>query len=326
MGRLTWLAAELRRAGLEVVEVDGWKTRGATAFNPVGVTWHATAGSKHATAQGEVGVILNGSATAPPPIAQLMIFRDGVVYVCAAGRCNHNKVGWAGRNKGLGNSALLGIEMANNNRGEPFPEVQLRAARHATAAIMRRLGADPRGRLAGHYEHQPKEGKPPGERSTKTDPKGVDMSDERARVAALMDGHAGFAAKLQEDDMTPDQDARLKRLEAQLKQLTAKLDGLPAAEGRHKIGIVGTDDGTGQRIKRERDTVRANIDQNFVQIKNAVVTVGAALTALSRKDVVDEKAIATALLPLLTDEDIEDVVRAGRTPDERRALADRLQG
>ena len=186
--RLTWLASELRAAGLRVVEVDGWKTRGSESFEPEGVTWHATAGSRTATAAGEVGVLLHGSTSAPPPIAQLMIWRDGAVYVVAAGRCNHNKVGWAGPNRGLGNTKLVGIEMANDNRGEPWPDAQLDAARRATAVILRKLGADPMRRLAGHYEHQPAAGRPAGETSTKTDPAGVVMSDERRHVAALMKG------------------------------------------------------------------------------------------------------------------------------------------
>ena len=138
--RLTWLADALRANGLKVVEVSGWKSRGSDDFDPVGVTWHATAGSKHATAQGEVNVILNGSNTAPPPIAQIMLWRDGTLYICAAGRCNHNKIGWGGPNRGLGNRQLLGIEMANDNRGEPWSTAQLDAARKATAVIMKRLG------------------------------------------------------------------------------------------------------------------------------------------------------------------------------------------
>jgi hypothetical protein len=188
MARLTWLADELRRAGLKVVEVDGWKTRGSTDFDPEGITWHATAGSRTATALGEVSVILHGSETAPPPIAQIMAWRDGTLYICAAGRCNHNKLGWSGPNKGLGNTRLLGIEMANDNRGEPWPAVQLDAVRRATAVIMRKLGADPMRRLAAHYEHQPSAGRPAGETSVKTDPLGVVMSRERPRVAAIMEG------------------------------------------------------------------------------------------------------------------------------------------
>jgi hypothetical protein len=184
MGRQTWLADELRKAGIKVVEVSGWKTRGSDSFNPVGVTWHATAGSRNSTAQGEVNVILNGSTSAPPPIAQIMLDRDGTAYICAAGRCNHNKTGWAGPNKGLGNTSLIGIEMANDNRGEPWPAVQLEAARRLTAVIFRKLGTDPRKRLAAHFEHQPYAGRPAGEGSTKSDPLGVNMTAARAAVYA----------------------------------------------------------------------------------------------------------------------------------------------
>jgi hypothetical protein len=184
MGRQTWLADELRKAGIKVVEVSGWKTRGSDSFNPVGVTWHATAGSRNSTAQGEVNVILNGSTSAPPPIAQIMLDRDGTAYICAAGRCNHNKTGWAGPNKGLGNTSLIGIEMANDNRGEPWPATQLEAARRLTAVIFRKLGTDPRKRLAAHFEHQPYAGRPAGEGSTKSDPLGVNMTAARAAVYA----------------------------------------------------------------------------------------------------------------------------------------------
>jgi hypothetical protein len=179
MARQTWLADVLRGAGLKVVEVRGWKTRGSESFHPIGVTWHATAGSRQSTAQGEVNVILNGSTSAPPPIAQLMLYRDGTFYVCAAGRCNHNKVGWGGPNEGLGNSDLLGIEMANDNKGEPWSAAQVDAVRRGTAAICKHLGIDPLRRLAAHFEHQP---------GAKTDPFGFKMNAERTRVAALVKG------------------------------------------------------------------------------------------------------------------------------------------
>lgn len=199
MPRQTWLASELRAAGLNVVEVAGWRTRGSETFYPIGVQWHATAGSRNGTAAGEVRVILNGSTSAPPPIAQLMVWRDGTIYVCAAGRCNHNKVGWDGPNKGLGNTDLLGIEMANDNKGEAWSPEQMNAARLATAVIFRKIGTDPRQRLSGHYEHQPYATRPPGERSTKSDPYGVKMSNERATVATLL--REGIMA-LSENDKT----------------------------------------------------------------------------------------------------------------------------
>jgi hypothetical protein len=206
MGRQTWLADELRKAGVKVVEVSGWKSRGSDSFSPVGVTWHATAGSRNSTADGEVRVILNGSSTAPPPIAQIMLDRDGTAYICAAGRCNHNKTGWAGPNKGLGNTSLFGIEMANDNRGEPWPAAQLEAARRITAVIFRRLGTDPRKRLAAHFEHQPYVGRPAGEGSTKSDPLGVNMSAARAAVYAYKINGWDDEVSLADDEIkvTPD--------------------------------------------------------------------------------------------------------------------------
>lgn len=225
MGRKTWLADDLRKAGVKVVEVSGWKTRGSETFNPVGVTWHATAGSRKSTAEGEVRVILNGSNTAPPPIAQIMLDRDGTAYICAAGRCNHNKVGWAGPNKGLGNTSLFGIEMANANDGEPWPEVQLAAARKITAAIFKRLGTDPRKRLAGHYEHQPYKGRPAGETSTKSDPYGVSMTAARAAVYAIMTGKT-----------TGDDDVEIEDLNKALRDGKSPLAGISKAIAWQYVG------------------------------------------------------------------------------------------
>jgi hypothetical protein len=256
MGRLTWLADELRKAGLKVVEVDGWTTRGSADFEPEGVTWHATAGSRTSTAMGEVRVILNGSTTAPPPIAQLMIYRDGVIYVCAAGRCNHNKVGWAGPNKGLGNTRLLGIEMANDNRGEPWPAAQLDAVRRATAAIMRRLNADPMRRLAAHYEHQPAAGRPPGETSIKTDPLGVVMTKERPRVAALIHDL--------EEDLPVDQATFNKLMTGWAKSADGKafaVEGARAALGELAYGPADARESIAGRIAHVDSAVDAILER-----------------------------------------------------------------
>lgn len=186
MTRLLDLPKVLRDAGCTVVEYPGWRDRGNDTFDPVGVTWHATAGSRRSTPAGEAKTIaITGSETAPAPISQLMITREGLVYVIASGRCNHNKVGWAGPNEGLGNTKLLGIECMNDNAGEPWPAAQLEALRLATAAMFAAYGWAPK-HLAAHYEHQPYAGRPAGETSTKSDPFGVVMTDERPRVAKLI--------------------------------------------------------------------------------------------------------------------------------------------
>lgn len=298
--RLTWLADALRAAGCTVAEVDGWKTRGSDSFDPEGVTWHATAGSRKGTAQGEVHVILNGSTSAPPPIAQLMIWRDGTIYVCAAGRCNHNKVGWSGPNKGLGNTRLLGIEMANDNDGEPWPEVQLDAARRATAVIMRRFGADPMRRLAAHYEHQPYEGRPAGETSTKSDPFGVRMIDERPRVAAMMKG---------DDDMPTVKDVWTT-------------DGIIPAPGAPKPGT--NPDGTPRNTHWSPSSYVQHTYAAAVAARDAASRALAAVAQLAGKDLVDEAALAKAVLAGLSPQTIATAVAAALPAELAHQVVDEL--
>ncbi|MFG1847766.1 peptidoglycan recognition protein family protein [Micromonospora carbonacea] len=193
MGRLTWLPDVLRAAGLTVHEYDGWKTRGSDSWGPiVGITCHATAGSATSTDAGELRVLVTGSTSAPPPIAQLYLSRSGEWWVVASGRCNHNLTGWAGPNEGYGNSRLLGIEAQNDNRSQPWPQVQYDSYVRGVAALVRHLGISP-SRVAGHKEHQPYPA-PPGQTSTKSDPT-FDMGQFRARVTALLAG--------EEDDVKP---------------------------------------------------------------------------------------------------------------------------
>lgn len=157
--RYTWLASVLRSAGLTVHEVSGWKTRGADTYGPVrGITCHHTAGSRTSTDHGEIRVLLNGSASAPPPIAQLYLSRSGAWHVIAAGTCYHNKVGWAGPNEGYGNDNLLGIEAQHSGGDEPWTPVQYNSYIRGVAALVRHRapGWDVRvSRVAGHKEHQP---------------------------------------------------------------------------------------------------------------------------------------------------------------------------
>lgn len=310
MPRQTWLADELRRAGCKVVEVSGWKSRGSESFSPVGITWHATAGSRNSTAQGEVNVILNGSTSAPPPIAQMMIFRDGTVYVCAAGRCNHNKVGWGGPNKGLGNTALFGIEMANDNRGEPWPPAQLEAARKATAAIMKRIGADPRRRMAGHYEHQPAAGRPPGETSIKTDPKGVNMATERSRVYAVMTTSGGTG---EENELDAKQAQQLRDAH----YTTAVAIPNPVGEGRVPLHVyMAWNTATLKAIQAE-------VNDDEQEIKDAVRAELASLETKLNEVAVDEAEIAQSILKGLGDtpvEDTADLLRGIYDAEELAAL------
>lgn len=210
MARALWLADVLRGAGLPVVEVPGWRERGRSTFYPRGIICHATAGSRTATDQGEINVLLNGSASAPPPIAQLYLSRSGTWHVVASGACNHCLVGWAGPHRGFGNRELLGVEAANDNGrdaprvpAEPWPAVQLDSYARGVAAISRHAGW-PVGRVAGHKEHQPYP-PPPGSTSTKSDPT-FDMPTFRAHVTG--------APSTGDDDMDAEQNRKLVNVDA----------------------------------------------------------------------------------------------------------------
>lgn len=198
--RALWLPGVLRAAGLTVHEVPGWRTRGRDSWGPVrGITCHHTAGSRNSSIQGEINVLLNGSTSAPPPIAQLFLARNGEWYVVASGHCNHNRVGWDGPNEGYGNDALLGIEAQHSGAGEPWTPTQYSSYVRGVAALVRH---DAPGwnvtvsRVAGHKEHQP---------GSKTDPT-FNMDVFRRNVAdeiRRMDNPQ--PPKQEEDDMTPEE-------------------------------------------------------------------------------------------------------------------------
>jgi hypothetical protein len=204
--RLLWLPEVLRAAGLTVHEYAGWRTRGSDDWGPIrGITCHATAGSRTSTDAGELRVIVNGSATAPPPISQLYLSRSGEWWVVASGRCNHNLTGWDGPNKGYGNSRLLGIEAQHSNTSaEPWPDRQYRSYVRGVAALVEKLGV-PVSRVAGHKEHQPYATRPSGATSTKSDPT-FNMDQFRRDVAAVLAG--------EDDDMTDDDRKKLNAIYA----------------------------------------------------------------------------------------------------------------
>lgn len=88
---LTMLADVARAAGLHVVEVDGWKTRG----RPGGmervqtVVCHHTANGGAPGTHPSLTTVINGRTGLAGPLSQFMLAKDGTVYVVAAGKCNH---------------------------------------------------------------------------------------------------------------------------------------------------------------------------------------------------------------------------------------------
>lgn len=178
---LTWLAAELRAAGLVVVEHDGWRTRGAasrtypnggfTTATPA-VIWHHDA-SAAGDSPGVPAYMLRNWANAA---AQLWVARDGTWHVLAAG------VAWqtGAVLPGMPNNwHSIGIE-TDHTTGEAWPPALLESLRRGTAAMLRRLGHD------ATALHMHKTICSPVGR--KTDPDGLDLTTERALMAARLTG------------------------------------------------------------------------------------------------------------------------------------------
>ncbi|MEQ4304327.1 N-acetylmuramoyl-L-alanine amidase [Plantactinospora sp. B6F1] len=271
--RLLWLADVLRSAGLTVHEVGGWRSRGSTSFDPHGIMCHETRGSLHSTDAGEIYVLLNGSATAPPPIAQLYLSRTGHWHVIASGRCNHVRVGWAGPFKGVGNSGLVGIE-AQHALGEPWTARQYDSYVRGVAALRDRTGWG----IAGHKEHQPGGY---GHSSVKTDPS-FNMNQFRRDVAASSGG---------ENIMPALSDREQEQLFKYAKDVNYIL-----WQGAQKP------DGSG----------RTDIRQHFYNIEGMLTEVKANQMTMLGKDWVNEQEIIDGVLAGLGSKDLDDAAAALR--------------
>jgi hypothetical protein len=140
---------------------------------------HATAEARNGSEAGGLGGVVHGTNTAPPPVSQLYLGRTGRLFIVASGVANHAGHGncrAAGAPNVHGNAPLIGIEHANDNRGEPWPAVMYNASIRLTAALLRHLGSPARNALA-HREFST---------TGKTDPVGVGMVAYRRDVAALL--------------------------------------------------------------------------------------------------------------------------------------------
>lgn len=187
---LTNLAEVLRSAGLSVVEVAGWRTRGHGEMSAVrGVLWHHTA--TPAKASGDfpsLGIVRDGRSDLRGPLCNLGLGRNGTWYVVAAGLAYHAGSGsypGVGTN---GNSTLIGVEAEHpGTAGNPWPAAQRDSYRRGTAALLKAfgLGAD---RCIGHKEWAP---------SRKVDPYGLDMATERRFVAGYMNS--------EDEDLKPEE-------------------------------------------------------------------------------------------------------------------------
>lgn len=195
------LPARLRAAGLEVVEIPGWRTRKRPgAFRPLGVLWHHTGGKEAKGKERAYAdwMFLTGRNDLPAPLCQLSVDRNGTVYVGAAGRANH-----AGKAKasgplpaGDGNELYVGVE-CHNNGSEGWSDAQYAAMVTLGRCLSAALGID----ATAHRAH--------AETSVtgKWDPGRLDMSRFRAAIAQT--APTSPAPRPQEDEMNTNQEKTL---------------------------------------------------------------------------------------------------------------------
>lgn len=184
--KLSNLAAELRRHGLAVVETDGWATRGYRGQDMIAVAgqlWHHTATNRARFADSNaptLAMCINGRTDLAGPLCNIVLGRDGTVYMVAAGWANHAGRGAAaGIPNDMGNAYLIGIEMESSGIAPwDWTLDQLRAAPRLGAALERITGAP---LVLGHMEYST-EGK--------IDPAGWPggMQGLRDQINAVLDG------------------------------------------------------------------------------------------------------------------------------------------
>jgi hypothetical protein len=131
IGRDLSIARRLRAAGLEVVEVDGWRSRGDAVHTPKGHVEHHTAGSSSGD-KPSLAIVVNGRSDLSGPLANTFVGRDRKWYVVASGRANH---AGSGGFKGLsGNSVVHGTEVEHVGT-RPLPDDIVVILAIGTAAI-----------------------------------------------------------------------------------------------------------------------------------------------------------------------------------------------
>lgn len=166
-------AAAADAHGVDVLELDGWRTRGhgTTPGRLLGTMWHDTV-TPYTPAWHDLHLgrlLRDGHSTLPGPIANVGVGQGGTLILVAAGRAYHAGSGaWPGIPSG--NLNTVGVEVANPGlgSGHPWRPVQLAVARTFTAVLHQLLDL-PASRLVGHKEWT----------ARKVDPWSVAMDVER---------------------------------------------------------------------------------------------------------------------------------------------------
>lgn len=191
MARLLWLANSLRTAGLTVRETSGWETRERPAstggFAPEGVLLHHTAAYATSTnPHPSLNTVIEGRGgdnPLPGPLCHVLIDRNSVCWVIAAGRANHagTAVASGPMPAGDGNEMYVGIEVeyaaTNHDPIQYATSMQKSTTIVAAARIVASLGH-------GHrYVRAHKETSTTG----KIDPYNWNMTDVRESIRQCLE-------------------------------------------------------------------------------------------------------------------------------------------
>lgn len=238
MGYQTKLPEALKRFGVEVVEVNGWRDRGRSTFTPRGGLNHHTAGPRSGMTP-SLKTVTEGRPGLPGPLCNVLGSRDLKAYVVAAGKANHGGVGsWNGVS---GNSYLFGLEMEHTGvfgtEGVTADLIEFMARVQAAFAW---LGGYTAANVAQHWEYA----QPPGRKIDFV--KGhLDPVAFRGRVATLLRQGGGT----QPQPTNPSEDWFDMATEAQLKKIVGD-------EVNRVLGPVLVD------IKEQRENAQQESDRD----------------------------------------------------------------
>ena len=293
------LVEALRAEGVTVHEVPGWRTNNRNhkgAWGPVnGVLIHHTV-----TGPGTdvVNLIYDGHSALPGPLSTGCITKDGVVHLTGNGRANHAGGGdgrvldavinesYSGRPPATqkhdgspgavdGNARFYGWECENEGDGkDPWPRVQYVGMVRATAAICRAHGWGAKSAI-GHMEWS----------DWKPDPRGFDMKDFRAAVAARLEHEPGWNPG-EEDDMPTAKEVA---------EAVLKLDGVIVVPGAPKTNPTWTLSSVQTEILKRIDKVRAAEAAQTAAITKLASLIGSGVDTAQVVAAV-QKAIADAVV------------------------------
>lgn len=175
MSRHVGLVDHLKKWGLDVEEIDGWRHRGRPYnFYPRAIFVHHTASGAQSGNFASQNIVVNGRTGLPGPLSQVLLGRNATVRLVAAGYSNHAGYGGprAGIPANMGNTYAYGIEAENNGLGEPWGDKQLKAYYRLCAALLAWMKIKDVSKVFGHKEWT----------SRKIDPAGINMDDFREQV------------------------------------------------------------------------------------------------------------------------------------------------